>query len=89
MGPLLQGEGDTRAFNLTCVNQPINCKLTTGFGVAGNCGPNTPIQSVHAGGANVAFADGSVQFLPDSLDINVLYNLANRGDGQAIPGSAF
>ena len=80
---------DNRTFNLTCVYHPVNFKTTAGYGVPGNCGPNTPIQSAHPGGVNVAFADGSVQYLSDSLDIAVLRNLATRNDGQAISASSF
>jgi prepilin-type N-terminal cleavage/methylation domain-containing protein/prepilin-type processing-associated H-X9-DG protein len=75
----------TRAFNVTCVHHRINERSASAFGVSGNCGPNTPIQSVHSGGANVVLADGSVQFLSETLDINVLYNLANRDDQNIIP----
>jgi prepilin-type processing-associated H-X9-DG protein len=81
MGPV----GDNRIFNMTCVYHPINMKSPSGYGILGNCGPNTPIQSVHPGGAQVAMADGSVQFLSESLDVNVLYHLANRDDGNIIP----
>ena len=84
MGPAPQG-GDQRAFNLTCVSQPINAKSTLAYGVFGNCGPNSPIQSVHPAGANVLMADGSVHFLNQALDFTILCNLANRDDGNAIP----
>ncbi len=80
MGPC----GDGRAFNLTCVYHRINEKSTAAYGVTGNCGPNTPIQSAHSGGAQTLFADGSVQFLGESLDIDTLYNLANRDDGKVV-----
>lgn len=76
------GPDSNRAFNLTCVYHPINMKSTTGYGVPENCGPNTPIQAVHPGGAHTLFADGSVQFLNESLNLQVLYNLANRNDGK-------
>ena len=88
MGPSGYG-GDGRIFNLTCVYHPVNYKTTTGVGVAGNCGPNTPIQSAHSGVVNVAFADGSVQALPDALDMTVFRSLATRNDGQAISTSDF
>lgn len=81
MGPAAD-EG--RTFNLTCVFHPINSKSTTDYGVRGNCGPNTPIQAVHPGGANVALADGSVQFLSESLDTTTLHNLATRNDNKVI-----
>jgi prepilin-type processing-associated H-X9-DG protein len=80
---------DNRQFNLTAVVYPINYKTATATGVAGNCGANTPIQSVHPGVANVLFADGSVQVLSETLDITVLRNLATRNDGKVIPGNAW
>lgn len=85
MGPV----GDGRTFNLTCVLYPVNHKTANSYGVEGNCGLNTPIQSVHSGGANAAFADGSVQSLSESLDLTVLYNLATRNDNQVISGTSF
>jgi len=39
------------------------------------------IYSLHPGGANVAIADGSVRFLPDSTDFNTLVQLYGRSDG--------
>ena len=80
MGPV----GDNRAFNLTCVYHRINEKSPLAYGVPGNCGPNTPIQSAHSGGVQTLFADGSVQFLSESLNMDTLYNLANRNDGKVI-----
>jgi prepilin-type processing-associated H-X9-DG protein len=47
-------------------------------------GGNTEIRSRHPGGANVAFADGSVHFLAESIDPAMLRNLITRDDGQAI-----
>ena len=76
-------------FNLTCVYYPINFKSSTGYGIKGNCGPNKPIQSVHPGGANVAFADGSVRMLSESLDITILRSLATRNDGDPISSSNY
>ena len=83
MGPA----GDDRTFNVTSVRHPLNTKDTTAFGVPYNCGPNTPIQSAHPGGAHVLCVDGSVQFAGESLSINVLHNLADRADGQVIQGA--
>jgi prepilin-type processing-associated H-X9-DG protein len=85
--PMGWGEdGWERIFNLTCVLHRLNEKSIGALGVAGNCGPNRAIQSVHSGGANVALADGSVHFLSDSLDVKTLYNLANRDDGNSVAG---
>ena len=89
MGPPPPSPSDQRAFNLTCVYYPVNFKSSTGYGIPNNCGPNSPIQSVHPGCANVAFADGSVHALSESLDIAILRCLATRNDGQAISASAY
>jgi prepilin-type processing-associated H-X9-DG protein/prepilin-type N-terminal cleavage/methylation domain-containing protein len=78
-----------RMFNLTSVRYTINMKSSTLTGVGGNCGPNSPIQSAHAGGANTLFADGSVQFLSETLNLNVWFDLCNRDDGHTIPGNAW
>jgi prepilin-type N-terminal cleavage/methylation domain-containing protein/prepilin-type processing-associated H-X9-DG protein len=80
MGPC----GDARPFNITCIYHPINMKTYGGMGVTGVFPPNTPIQSVHPGGAHVLLADGSVQFLSESLNIDVLYNLGRRNDGLVV-----
>ncbi len=80
MGP--GNDGWERAFNLTCVIHPIGETYYDALGVAGNCGPNRPLQSAHGDGAQLLMADGSVHYLTGSLDIQVLYNLANRDDGK-------
>lgn len=82
MGP--GNDGWDRDFNLSNVMHKINEKSSTAFGVAGNCGPNRAIQSIHTGGAHVLLADGTVRFLNQSLDIQVWYNLANRNDRKPV-----
>ena len=75
---------DTRIYNLTVLGHQINNKDfidVSATGGGGNLGTNRPLVSTHPGGVNVALADGSVQFFADSLDIQVLYNLADREDG--------
>ena len=62
-----------------CIRDSFIDVSATGGG--GNLGTNRPLVSTHPGGVNVALADGSVQFFADSLDIQVLYNLADREDG--------
>lgn len=45
--------------------------------------------SYHTGGANFAFADGSVRFLSVSIDIELYQNLGNRNDGAMIGGTFY
>ena len=42
--------------------------------------------SAHNGGAHVAFGDGSVRFLIDTIDPETLRRLANRADGLLVEG---
>ncbi|QDT14424.1 DUF1559 domain-containing protein [Alienimonas californiensis] len=45
------------------------------------------IRSAHSGGAMVAMADGSVQFMSETMDVNkVLMALCNREDGVVVEG---
>jgi prepilin-type processing-associated H-X9-DG protein len=39
--------------------------------------------SYHPGGCNFAFADGSVQFVSEMIDINLYRRLGSRADGNA------
>jgi prepilin-type N-terminal cleavage/methylation domain-containing protein/prepilin-type processing-associated H-X9-DG protein len=42
------------------------------------------IYAFHTGGANILFGDGSVQFLPSSIPINVLGALVTRAGGEPV-----
>ncbi len=74
---------DDRCSNLTTVRYRINefdQSLASNY-----CGAaNTAIQSNHSGGANVLLGDGSVRFLREGLDLQTLYNLANKDDGRVV-----
>jgi prepilin-type N-terminal cleavage/methylation domain-containing protein/prepilin-type processing-associated H-X9-DG protein len=69
--------------NVTTVRYRVNERDTSQPSNYGSC-PNTAIHSNHPGGANTLFGDGSVHFLKDSLDLQTLYNLANRDDGKVV-----
>jgi prepilin-type N-terminal cleavage/methylation domain-containing protein/prepilin-type processing-associated H-X9-DG protein len=73
-------DGSDRHFNTTCVRNRINEKSFSAAGVEGNCGPNRAIQSAHTGGADVLYADGSTHFWSDSVDIQIVYRMADKGD---------
>jgi prepilin-type processing-associated H-X9-DG protein len=83
MGP--GDDGFDRAFNMTTVWYGLGDKeYSVAKHVGGNCAVNSAIQSAHPGGAQVLMVDGSVQFLPDSIRLQLLYDLANRDDGHQI-----
>ena len=69
--------------NVSDQSAPINTPATYGpayvFFVYGQ-----EISSYHSGGAFTAFADGSVHFLTDSMDVSVLAALCSRSGGEVI-----
>jgi prepilin-type N-terminal cleavage/methylation domain-containing protein/prepilin-type processing-associated H-X9-DG protein len=42
--------------------------------------------SRHAGGVNVAFGDGGVRFIPNSIDLTIWRGLGTRNGGEVTPG---
>lgn len=65
---------------MTTVLHPINTKDATAIN-AQTMASSSPIQSAHPLGAVMARGDGSVFFMPDSVDLQVLYNLCDKNDG--------
>ncbi|HXY34134.1 MAG TPA: DUF1559 domain-containing protein [Planctomycetaceae bacterium] len=49
-----------------------------------NCKAGWSISSRHKGGAQVAFADGSVRFLPNDTPVEQLPRMLERNDGQEV-----
>ena len=45
--------------------------------------------SYHPGGANAAFADGSVHFIKNSIAINVLWTLGSRAQGEIVSSDSY
>jgi hypothetical protein len=87
MGATPEANDDNRWFNTTTVRYGINHKEWNATGVGEQyyaC--NRPIQSAHPGGAHVLLGDASVQFLSESLDLQTLFNLSNRDDGNVLKG---
>jgi prepilin-type processing-associated H-X9-DG protein len=56
--------------------------------------PNDPVAHVcqmfadHRGGCNVAFGDGAVRFVPDSVNLDVWAALSSIAGGEAVAGDA-
>jgi prepilin-type processing-associated H-X9-DG protein len=72
-------------YNLTVIRYPINEKEWVPLRSAGKSDfgeLNKPIQSAHPGAAHVAFADASVRFLDQTMDLAVLRALGCRYDEQ-------
>ena len=55
------------------------------FDSAGVCG----LTSMHPGGANALFADGSVKFLKSSLNYNTLWSLGSKSGGEVVSADSY
>jgi len=78
-----------RVAHITTVRHPIGENSASAAGVKcgwPGIGANQAILSAHPGGAQILLCDGSVHFATESLDIDVLYNLADRADGNPLAG---
>ena len=47
-----------------------------------DCGPNNEMFSFHVSGAHAALADGSVQFINETIELRILYALGTRSNGE-------
>jgi prepilin-type N-terminal cleavage/methylation domain-containing protein/prepilin-type processing-associated H-X9-DG protein len=54
-----------------------------------NCSNQYAIYSFHPHGANALFADGSVHFLSQEIDMTIFCDLVARADGDVIAGSSY
>jgi len=87
-GKYLSG-GAWASRNLLGIRNPMP-DGTIPFGLcAVNCTNDREVYSFHAGGANVVFADGSVHFLGESIDISVFAALVTRAGSEVVSGSDY
>jgi prepilin-type N-terminal cleavage/methylation domain-containing protein/prepilin-type processing-associated H-X9-DG protein len=87
LGVCISPVGGDRFYNGTTVRYPINNLSWEAAGVGQSWGLNRPILSPHSGGAQGAMGDGSVQFLSEGVQLQILKNLSNRDDGQTTSGA--
>ncbi|MEX1223059.1 MAG: DUF1559 domain-containing protein, partial [Pirellulales bacterium] len=92
MGPAAANEH----YNITTVLYGIGEKDGNKDGIKADetlpdspCTPNRPLVSAHAGGAQAVFGDGSVHMLMEGMDLETLWNLADRDDGGVVDMSNF
>ena len=74
------GCGDMWGLGLTAVayqNNSSSCPAGAGF----SWGGNTLLNSFHTGGINTLAGDGSVRFIPDSIDFPTFQRLCTKADG--------
>jgi hypothetical protein len=83
-GVLANVTGDSRCFNMTSIHFPIGTTVAVGGPSSQGSGCNTPIQSIHAGGAQILLGDGTVRFISSFVDFNLTKNLALIADGNPI-----
>jgi prepilin-type processing-associated H-X9-DG protein len=86
MGPCVDKGVLYRPFNYATILHPINMDDWGATGVQGvaTYGANRPILSAHPDGAHALFCDGSVHFLIEDLNIQILHSLGNRDDGHVV-----
>jgi prepilin-type N-terminal cleavage/methylation domain-containing protein len=77
--------GDGRHFNCTSVRYKINqygFTNSSSTGTNNDVGTNFPLSSSHPGGINVANADGSVRFVSENMDINVISAFCTKASNE-------
>jgi len=70
---------------LTLLKYDVAGTVSGGGNCAINCnGDLQNLYSFHTGGAQVVMGDGSVKFLSENLDYNIMWKLVGRNDGNVI-----
>ncbi len=68
---------------------PFNACRTDNSGYNISEGQFENANSLHPGGCNVLFADGSVHFVKSSIAINTWWSLGTRGNGEVISSDSY
>jgi prepilin-type N-terminal cleavage/methylation domain-containing protein/prepilin-type processing-associated H-X9-DG protein len=73
--------------NFRMTKNPLNTLPGVGYG--GGCGTNGVFGSMHPGGANFLFVDGSVHFIKNSIAMPVWWALSTRADREVISSDSY
>ncbi len=73
-----------RQFNITTVRYSPNTTDNTLPGTGNNDGHNNGIYSAHPGGVQAALSDGSVRFVPETMDLLTLKLVSTRDDEKSV-----
>jgi hypothetical protein len=60
--------------------------MCAGFNSMINCNNDNEVYSFHVGGGYFSFADGSIHFLADNLDLEVQISLNTRAGEDTVAG---
>jgi prepilin-type N-terminal cleavage/methylation domain-containing protein/prepilin-type processing-associated H-X9-DG protein len=82
--------GYTLGNTVLAPNPPYpNCRTCNWFG-DWDCSPSMMgLSAYHPGGANVAFADGSVRFLKSSTQMMVIWSLGSKDGGEVVSSDSY
>jgi prepilin-type N-terminal cleavage/methylation domain-containing protein/prepilin-type processing-associated H-X9-DG protein len=75
--------------NFRVTKNPLNTLPGIGYSAGGLCGTNAAFGSRHPGGGNFLFADGSVKFIKNSINLATYYALSTRNEGEVISSDSY
>jgi prepilin-type processing-associated H-X9-DG protein/prepilin-type N-terminal cleavage/methylation domain-containing protein len=87
-GPAIKGPWSAWENGITLQGSTLDGATQPGT-CAINCTNKQEVYSFHPGGANVLFADGSVHFLKQTIDIRVFARLVTRAGGEVVSASDY
>jgi prepilin-type processing-associated H-X9-DG protein/prepilin-type N-terminal cleavage/methylation domain-containing protein len=85
-GGVFATSGGSKPHHLLSAPVPINYQMPPSGGQAEMQNRLCAFGSGHPGGANFAFADGSVRFLSESIPLEALQALSTRAGGEVVAG---
>ncbi len=75
--------------NFRVTKNPPNTLPGIGFSSGGVCGTNAAFGSMHSGGLNFLFVDGSVRFIKNTINLQTWWALSSRADGEVISADSY